>query len=285
MKRFLNLLWRELIHGGHLQSLGVVGITYVSSFLLGINADWKILSLAYLIFYPIYINDRFKWIELDETTNPERTKHIKNYLWLGPKIILFSILLLITLLINIGNLKLTGLSLTILFLGFLYPIYFKNLTKKIFAFKNFYVAFFFATMAILPALYEMQPLANALLISFVIFVFLKTILMQILLDCKDVEEDRVIGLLTVPALIGKEKTIKFLTVANTLVIISFLFLTGTLINSFPWQMVILLLLIPFNFFSYSLAKKQNYYGYILAGGEFMLWPLLIAMIKFISSIS
>jgi 4-hydroxybenzoate polyprenyltransferase len=279
MKSFFNLLWREFIHGGHLQSLSVASITYVSGFLLGIKTDWKILSLAYLIFYPIYINDRFKWIKLDEATNPERTKHIKNYLRLGPKIILFSILLLIILLINIGNLKLIALSLSILFLGFLYPLYFKNLTKKIFAFKNFYVAFFFAIVAILPALYKSQPLANVLLASFIFFVFVKTVLMQILLDCKDVQEDKAIGLLTVPVKIGREKTIKLLTVINSLTVILFLFFSMVLIGSFPRQMIILLLVIPFNLFCYYLAKKQNYYGYILISGEFILWPLLIMLAK------
>ena len=285
MKRILNLAWKEFIHGGHLQCLGVVGIVYVAGFLLNIEVNWEILALAYLIFYPIYINNRFRWIKLDGSANPERTKHLKSYLPLTPKIILFSVFLLVVLLTYIGNAKLTALSLTLLILGLLYPFYFKNLTKKIFAFKNFYVALFFAAMAFLPVLHSSQPFAASLLASFLLLVFLKTVLMQILLDCKDIEEDKAIGLLTVPALIGKEGTLKFLRIANTLTVILVLFLSFLLIDGFPLQMMALLLIIPFNFLSYNLAQQQNYYGYILAGGEFLLWPILILIAKIIPAVS
>ena len=108
--------------------------------------------------------------------------------------------------------------------------------------------------------------------------------MQILLDCKDIKEDKVIGLLTVPVLIGKEKTLKFLRITNPLVTTLALFLSALLIDGFPLQMMMLLLIIPFNLLSYNLAQRQNYYGYILAGGEFILWPILILVASIMPTI-
>jgi len=283
MKKILSLAWKEFIYGGHLQCLGVVSIVYISSFLLNIKTNWEILALAYLIFYPIYINDRFKWIKPDESTNPERTKYLKSYLWLTPRIILFSVLLLLVLLIHIGNMKLAILSLILLVFGLLYPLYFKNLTKKIFAFKNLYVALFFTAMAILPVLHSHQPFAVSLLVSFIFLVFLKTTLMQILLDCKDVKEDKAIGLLTVAALIGREKTFTLLRISNVFIMASILLLSFFLIEDFPWQMLVLFLVIPFNFYSYYLAQRHNYYGYILGSGEFLLWPVLILIARAVST--
>ncbi len=288
MKRTLSLIWKEFIYGGHLQCLGVLGIVYVSSFLLDIKISWEILLLAYLIFYPIYINDRLRWIELDESTNLERTKHLKGYLPLAPKIISFSVLALAVLLIYIGNLKLAVFSFALLLLGFLYPFYFKNLTKKIVAFKNFYVAAFFTIITLLPIIYHPQPMATSsiiLLTSLMLLIFSKTVLMQIFLDCKDIDNDKSLGLLTIPALIGKEKTLAFLKIGSAFVTILILFISIFFIRDFPLQMLMLFLVVPFNFYSYNLARKQNYFGYILASGEFLLWPILILMAEITMTIT
>lgn len=282
VEKVFKIIWNEFIYGGHLQCLGFVGIAYISGFLLNIKTNWEILLSVYLIFYPIYINDRFRGIQLDELTNPDRTKHFKSYISLMPKLIMFSILLLAIMLFYIGNLKFSIFALTLLSLGLLYPFYFKNLTKKIFAFKNFYVAAFFTAIVLAPIIYHSFPLNVVLAISLgilMLFVFLKTILMQILLDCKDAETDKSLGLLTVPGIIGAEKTLIFLKISSASITILILFLAVFIIKAFPPQTLILLLTVPFNFYSYELAKSKNYFGYILGSGEFLLWFILIFLTK------
>lgn len=284
IKKVLIIIWNEFIYGGHLQCLGLVGIVYISSFLLNLRADWEILLSTYLIFYPIYINDRFQGIQLDQLTNPERTKHFKIYLSLMPKLIAFSILLLIILLFYIRNLNFSIFTLILLLLGLLYPFYFKNLTKKIFAFKNFYVATFFAIVVTLPVFYHKLELNIDLIILLgilMLFVFLKTVLMQILLDCKDVETDKALRLLTLPVIISKEKSLIFLEISSTVITTLILFISVFFLEIFPSQVLILLLIIPFNFYSYKLARNKNYFGYILGSGEFVLWLLLIIITKII----
>ena len=284
MKKLFNLIWKEFIYGGHSQCLGAVGIVYISSFLLDIKVDSGILLATYLIFYPIYINDRFKWIQLDRLTNPERTKHFETYLSLMPKLILLSILFLLILLIYIGNFKFSIFALLLLIFGLLYPLYFKNLTKQIIAFKDFYVAMFFTAIAAASVIYYSYPLSTLMTVSLVglmLLVFLKTVLMQILLDCKDIESDKSLGLLTIPLLIGKEKTLSFLKISNAS-ITTLILLIAVFFRLFPIRMLILLFTIPFNFYSYNLTQKGNYFGYLLGSGEFLFWLILVLFFKIIA---
>ncbi len=274
----------EIIYGGHLQCLGVSGIVYISSILLNFDISWKLLVIAYLIFYPIYVYDRLRGIRLDEFTNPERTLHLKGYLPLIPKIVALSIGILAILLIYIGNLKLFIFSLLLLLLGILYPIFLKNVTKKIIAFKNIYVSGFFTAMPILPVIFyshHLDDLSKLTLAAFTTLVFVKTLLMQILLDCKDIEGDKPLGLLTIPVLIGKKKTLNLLKVSSLLITSVILFLSIILIPSFPVKFLILLITIPFNFYTYNLSFKDNLSAYTLGGGEFLLWFILIFTTKII----
>lgn len=284
MKKFLTFIWDEFIYGGHLQCLGVVGIVYISGFLLEIPISWEVLLSIYLIFYPTYINDRFQWMKLDSLTNPERVKHFKNYLLLIPKLILFSILFLIILLVYIGNFKFSIFALLLLIFGLLYPIYFKNLTKKVIAFKNFYVAIFFAAIAVAPVIYYSYPISTSLIFSLIILmflIFLKTVLMQVLLDCKDIETDKYLKLLTIPILIGKEKTLSLLKILSPTITFLILFIAVFLLQAFPIQMLILLFTIPFNLYSYKLTQKGNYFGYVLESGEFLFWFILVFFVNLI----
>lgn len=282
--RILKTVWKEFIYGGHLQCLGVAGIAYTSGFMLNLDISWKFLILAYLIFYPIYIHDRFRGIKMDEATNPERTNHFKRYLSIMPKLIIGSTALLVALLIHIGNPTLIIFSLTMLFLGLLYPVYFKDLTKKIVAFKNIYVSAFFTAMVVVPVIFhshELDPSTRLTLAILMTFVFIKTMLMQILLDCKDIEGDKPLGLLTIPVLIGKDESLKLLRAFSLLTGLVILIPAAVILPQFPMGMIVLLLAIPLNLYAYSLSQKENYMGYVVGSSEFVLWFALIFATKLI----
>lgn len=97
--------------------------------------------------------------------------------------------------------------------------------------------------------------------------------MQIFLDLKDLQTDRIFGLKTIPTLFGKEKTLKFLKITNFFLTFSLVPLCLTRV--FPLKTLILLFSFPFNLLSYHLASKENYYGYLLESGEFFFWGILI----------
>ncbi len=273
----LIFIWKELIYGGHFQSIGVSSIVMVSSVLLKIQITWDSLFIAYLMFYPLYLYNRFKEIEIDYLTNPQRTDHLKAYLNIMPTILLLTILTLAVALIYFTNSLTSIFALFLVIFGIMYTILFKGITSKIILFKDFYVATFFASMVFFPIFYyNYEPTLSTFI--FAGFTYLKALTMQILLDVKDIETDLKQGLLTFPIVLGKEKTLRILKIANVIIILAIITISYYF-NIFPKAIMALLLVIPFNFYCIKQAQKNNYFGYILASGEFILWLLLIIIAK------
>jgi len=277
INRGLDLVWKEFIYGGHFQSLGASSIVMVSSILLGIQITWDCLLASYLMFYPLYLYNRFKEIKIDYLTNPQRTAHIRKYMRIIPAMLLLDFIALAIILIYFSNQATLIFAFLLVVLGILYTTAFKKITKKIVFFKNFYVALFFASMVFFPILYydhQITLMASA----FALFTYFKALTMQILLDVKDIETDQKQELLTFPVILGKEKTLRILKMANIIIILSIIVVSYYL-NIFPKVIIALLLVIPFNFYCIERVQRNNYSGYILASGEFILWFLLITLAK------
>jgi len=280
IKKILKLIWDELIYGGHLQSLGAASIIFVSAILLKIQITWDILLVTYLLFYPLFIYNRFKEIDIDHLTNQKRTQYLKKYLKFIPIIFCLAIFILGISLIYFSNFLALIISLFVLVFGVLYTLVFKKITKKIYCFKDLYVAALFALLPFFLLIYYSHSLLNinALLLS--LFVFLEAFLMPVFLDIKDIESDKKEKLRTFPVIFGKEKTIVFLSIFNfigTIAIIAFIFY----LNIFPKSILMFLFIIPFDFCCYMLVKRQRDFGYILQAGKFILWPFLIFLGKII----
>ena len=284
IKKFFKFIWNEFIYGGHLQCLGFVSVVIIGSDLLNLKINSVLLAFIYLIFYLIYIYNRIKEIQIDELTNPDRVRHFKSYFSKIKKIFYFLFFFLIGGLVYVRNLPFLVFSLSLLFLGLLYTPTLKNFTKKITGFKNFYVALFFSVIVFSPFFYYFYPLTKNLLFPlfvFVIFVFFKALMMQIFLDCKDVEADRKVALKTFPVVFGKEKTLEFLKIFDPFITGFILIFFCLIYKIFSFSLLMLLFVIPFNFICINLAKNQRYFGYILKSGEFFLWLILFFIGKII----
>lgn len=281
IKGIFNLLWKEFIYGGHLQSLGGVSIVFVSAILLEIKISWDILFASYVLLYPIYLYNRYKEIKTDYSTNPERTEYLKNYVGRGALfLIATSFILLVWLLVYFSNLRAIIFTILLLALGFLYTDIFKKLTRKIFFLKNFYVALSFALLVFFPIIYYSlsSPASltwRALVIS--VFVFLNAFLMQVFLDLKDLESDRENGLLTIPVTIGRENAVMVIKIFSFLVDILIPVAIVLCLPAFHKSILFFILIVPFNFYCLKLSEKQNYLGYVLMGGVFILWPFLVLL--------
>ncbi|MDD4062708.1 MAG: UbiA family prenyltransferase [Candidatus Pacebacteria bacterium] len=281
MNNLINWICREVAYGGHAQCLATIGIVYVSSFLLELNVDWQIMTISYLSFYLIYIKDRIGETKIDQLTNPERSKHIENSISIIRKTMIFSIIFIGLLLFLYGNLIFNIFIIFIILLGSLYPSVFKPITKRIVAFKNIFVAIFFSVVTIIPVLYHKIEINNELLVPLLflmLFVFIKTILMQMLLDCKDIDGDKKIKLLTIPTIIGKEETLKMLKIVNTTITI-LIPIIGFIFGIFPTAMLALIFIVFINLYAYKLAEQNNYNGYVIEGSEFFFWMILIFISK------
>jgi len=280
IKKILKSIWNELIYGGHLQPLGAASIVFVSGILLKIQITWDVLFVTYILFYPLFLYNRFKEIKIDYLTNSQRTQHIKKYIKFIPIILYLVIFILVISLIYFSNFRALIFGLLVLFFGFLYTIIFKKFTNKIPLFKDLYVAAVFALLPFFLLVYYSYFLVsiNVLLLS--LLIFLESFLMPVFLDIKDIESDKREKLRTLPVMLGKEKTIVFLSIFNligTITIMVFIFYLSTL----PKLILMLLFTVPFDFYCYILVKRQRRFGYILQGGKFILWPFLIFLGKII----
>lgn len=278
MNKILKFIYTEIAYNGHLQTLGSLFKCVFSAQLFGIKITWDFLIIIYLALYLIYIYNRYKEIEIDRLTNITRTEHIKKFDKQIPLIIFIILASLAGLLYRYATLKFFIFISAAIILGLLYTDYFKGLTKKIFMLKNIYVAMFFGISVFFPFIYYNHPinLVDSGVAGIVIFVFLRGMYMQIILDIKDVEGDKQGGLLTLSVLWSKEKIfklLKFLSIitAGLVPLLIFLFFNVT-----P-AILMLPLFIIFDYYIISLLKKEKFAAYILESGEFIFWSLLVVV--------
>ena len=284
IKKSLKFAWKEFIYGGHLPSLGAAAIVIFSGILLNIKITWDCLLLVYLIFYLIYLYNRFKEINIDHLTNPQRTKHLITCFSKTPKIFYVIIFIITGSLIYFSNIRALIFSLFLLLFGLLYTVVFKKITQKVAIFKNLFVAIVFSLLVIYPLIYYPQSSTHSILfiaLLIAVFVYFKALMMQIFLDVKDIESDKKQKLLTLPVIFGKEKTLNILMAISILATAPIPVLFSLYFDILPLSVLMLLFTIPFNFYCFQWAKRKNYYSYLLESSEFILWPILIIIGKII----
>jgi len=280
LKRFFKFLFIEIVYNGHLQSICAVALVIFSSMILSIKIDIWALLILYLSFYIIYLYNRFGERKQDGATNKTRTNHIQKISPFVPYILAVVSLAVVILLFLFGKLYFNIQVVVTIVFGVLYTTVFKDLTKKIPLFKNYYVALFFASLIIVPLSYTMTPFTGieATILVMAVFVFLRGMRMQIFLDLKDLPSDRKQGLKTAGAIWGRRKVYKvllFLSVLTTWIFAIFLFFTKNdsaqnLFFIFP-----LAFLFAFDRVNQKKIEQENFYGYLIESGEFILWPILL----------
>lgn len=275
MKKVLSFLLKEVLYNGHLQAFGAVGIIYTASFLLFSRP----LSLAsvlscYLVFQMIFLFDRFRDRKIDAASNKERSQHLESYAAKIPTLLVLMFITSVFLLLSYANILSFLLLMVILVLGILYPIYFKGLTRRIFMFKNWYVAGVYCLLVFFPFLIFSQKFILSFEMLLVIgFVFFENISSQIVLDTKDTKEDKQRGLRTLPAVIGNKKSLYYAGIFATgveIVILVFAFVN-------QWNPLFFVLVIA-NFMLnqqvLAWVKRGDKKAYIFSAAKFSLWLLL-----------
>lgn len=280
MKNHLKIAYEEFIYGGHLQSIGAGGLIFVTASVFQGLITWHLPLIVYLIFYLLYLYNRYKEIYVDAETNPERTKHFFKYINIMPKILL-GILGLISILVFMysPNMKTIVFFLSLVIFGLLYTTYFKNLTSKIVGFKNFYVALFFAMLVYLYVFYYSYPLGWDVFL-FAVTIYIKGLFMQALLDIKDIKSDKAQKLKTVATLFGKQKILVIATLSTTLFSVAAFYLTWYVVGNETLQGLIFLIEIPILVLASYLIYLDNKYGYIVISAEFFYLSLFSLILYF-----
>ncbi len=274
----LKYIWDEFVYGGHFFSLSaaaVVGCVII------LNSRYEdilpLLLVAYLLPQIIFNYDHLKDCKKDWLTNPERSSRLsERYGFYSLLFYVYILLFFINLFFLPINL-ITFLVVIVLF-GIFYP---KGLTKKIVGFKNFYSAFFFASIVFFPFLYFSLKIDLSAILFFS-FAFLRGLVNTTFFDVKDEESDRLEGLKTLPVVFGKKVTIKYLKFVN---ILSFIpLIIGLCLAYFPTFFASLLL---FFFYSLIYLKKGDDFSnlrslsYVMVDGEYYLWLLVVIISKLI----
>jgi 4-hydroxybenzoate polyprenyltransferase len=290
IKNLFSFLFKEFVYNGHLQSLGSAGLVYIASILSDNPVSWYALIATYTTLQAVYFNDRYQDYDNDIKTNAERTKHLSLYIHRIPLLIYtFVVISFLLVLVFSGNPWAILFVSLILILGFAYPIYFKELTKKIPLFKNFYVASVFGFICFFGILFDgvnlVSVLFEKLLPIFAVFTFFKGILMQIALDIKDTEADKERGLKTLSVLIGDRKAIISFRVLNLASAIFFVLASLSPFSLVRGHTSTLLILTILNYFLNEIYIRvilsKNKYGYILAAGTFMIWTIIVLLTRMI----
>jgi 4-hydroxybenzoate polyprenyltransferase len=265
-------VWKELVFGGHLFAMGSVSVILMCAaiFLLPVNIE--MICISYLLFYIIYLNDYSKGADVDEMTNSGRASYLQSR---GSNSILINLscIALFGLLLYSKDLVLIITGISILVLGLLYGNYFKDLTKKIVGFKNFYVAAVWAFMVIFFFMQQSAALSyGALMLAS--FVFLRMMNLQIMFDMRDMTGDREEGLLTFPVIFGLAKNMKVLKF-NNLISVFFMFLC-VLSGMLPLSA---LLIIAVAYYAgkciNNISSQDEQLCYIFAACEPILWFPLV----------
>ena len=221
--------------------------------LLNIRISFDFVLIVYLVSQSIYSYNRFKELDDDMLSNPERSNYLKKEKKLSPFLLAIYLFALFSLSF-FGNLKFFLFVLFLIFLGFTYTVFFKRLTYKIVGFKNFFVAFSICLLMPFLSLYHNYPLnLSVFLIS--VFVFTKLFINTSFCDIKDVLTDKASGLKTFAIHFGEKGLLSFLRVLS--VISGLPIVVGVYLNVLPVYSLVLLLTIFYNFYYFREYEKSR----------------------------
>ena len=270
--KFLKKTWKEFIYGGHLLSLGASGIIYTTIQLLGLKNSWLLLMVAYLLSQIIYSFDHIVGAKNDIVKRKASQ----------PILIVYLILFLLTT-IFLNNWKVSCASFSIIIFGLCYPLLFKKFTKKIPAFKNIFVALIWSLSPVVLVLFKYSLDFNNVFLLLLLFIFLRWFLNTSFFDMKDILADKKDSLKTIPIILGEKKTLTFFHLLN---LFSFLPLILAIyykvLSSFSIGLCVFYLYSFYYLLRSSYAKKNiPFLSYVMADGEYLLWPLAIYIAKII----
>jgi len=281
LRKGIIFIIKEVIYGCHLLALGIAGLVVISALILGQQISWEYPIIIYLITYLAYLLNRYREFEKDLSGNPERTKHLKEYYSYVPNIIKTILIFIVLLSFLTRDFRKIILIIILCLSAIIYSFGLKEISRKLFLFKNFFVTSeWVLPLLLLPIYYSSSYTFSLLFFSF--FTFLKGFLTNIFFDLKDIEIDRTEGLLTLPVIVGEEKTI-FTLIAFTP--IPFLVLAFGIYQGILPSVFLILLLSVFFDYAYLLTALKHKISfsklYFIAGSEFFFWLLLLSISCFL----
>lgn len=274
MKKILKAIWEEFIYGGHLLSLGATSIVATVGIIVGTKPDLVIILISYLGTHSVYLFDRTRGILKDGQS--KLSAHLIKRKTTSKLIVSLYVSLMFFLLLLYSNIVATLWAIFIFGSGFLYTEYIKPISKKIPAFKNFFIPlpYFFLPILLLSHSNKNFELATFLLM---IFIYIRLFIAVAFYDIKDIKEDVANGIKTFATIYSKKTLFVILNVLNIFSIIPLIY--GVATKSLPAFSLALILTIPY--FAFYTHKSKNVrdivsYSLIFCDGEYLFWlPIIL----------
>jgi len=280
--KYLVSLQNEFIYGGYLTSLGCPAIVISESLLLNVPVNLPILVISFLLPLIVYSYNYYSEIEADMSGSRERALFLKDTAREFPYITGLYVVFLILFLVLHANIHTALFVLLLVAGGIAYTLFFKKLTRKIPFFKSVFVSLVWASAgAFLLLIYHYEDPGFAALLLFA-YIFLKGMINTTYFDLKDMLADSSQGLKTLPVLLGKERTLKYLHAINLIAILPIV--AGVATGALP---AFALAMVGFYFYDrYYIGKAKAAdnkdlltFSYVFADAEFLLWPVLLVIAK------
>lgn len=286
MPKFLKTIWDEFVYGGQLHSIGIALVILAATIIIGVPANIYFLITVYSGIHSAYLFNRYKEIDNDISTNPERSAHVQLYIKYIPFLVGFLLLISLDLLLVFGNVASFLLGGVMFLIGLLYSIFLKKYTVRVPLFKNFFIGISFSSLLILYYFYANLNI-NLYSIIPIIFLFILIVVRSfsntIFFDIKDIKIDKQQNLKTYPAIYGFQKAITLIRILN--VVSGLILVVGITMHYLPIYSIILLLLIPYTEFyvkkSQHVSANLGLISALYADGEYSLWFFLIIIGRFI----
>jgi 4-hydroxybenzoate polyprenyltransferase len=284
LPQYASTLQDEMIYGGYFAALCGPAFIITASLMAKSSVTIPLLIISYLIPLMVYSYDYYRDMDKDKDSNIERAAHFNKKKQVYPYLMISYVLTLTILLVAFSNLMMISFILILVTVGVLYTVALKKFTQKIPAFKNIYTALTWSLAGTFftPLYYSIH--LSLLYILIFLFIFLKCLPNIIFFDLKDIVSDRKDGLKTIPVLLGKTRTLKFLHRLNIIAFIP-LFI-GIILKIIPLFAAIMVLFYFYSIYYLNKAgevddKQLRMVSYTLADAEFILWPIVLIMGKFI----
>lgn len=272
----------ELIYGGYIHALGGPCIVTTTALITNLNLSLPLLIITYLIPLMVYGFDYYRDMDKDKDTNPERVSYYKKRSQIYPFILVSYLAILTILLLLFSNWTMISFIVILTLGSLLYPLGLKNFTRKIPAFKNMFTTLIWALAGTFSVVFFYKVGPNLAYLLILLFIYMRMLPNTIFYDLKDVKNDTREKLKTIPAVFGKQKTIKLLGLMNILAFIPLF--AGIYLKILPLYTIFMIF---FLFYSmYYLIKtfklgdteiKREYY--LLSDVEFILWPVILIIGK------
>ena len=273
-KSVKNLIKDALVRGEMLAALSAVALMASISLIFRITITWDFIVIVLLLSVAVYFFDFFDDASDFNFTQESEEKVVKKDKTYFKFITLALIITCLIIAYLFGSMWSLLYLILLVGLGTLYPLYFKNFTKKIVGFKDFYVAFAWVIFELFFFVYYSYD-EKTIILLFLIFMFTRDFMGASYCDLKDVKLDKKNGLLTFASTLGNSKLILVLFIFNVLSLIILFF--GLRFDIFPQTMTILYLPVAMTTLLIYVAKRKNLFPSYYIDLEYCVWFLLLIL--------